>query len=394
MAVEPEEKKKAGRKKIPDKVVNQLWARAAGRCQFRGCNEILYVDDLTKLHDNLAVISHIIAYESNGPRGNTFDSPRLATDISNLMLTCRKHGKIIDSLEHVPKYPVELLREYKVEHEKRIRVLTGIKEDAKTHVLILQTPISGNTFHIDHSHAFQAILPKYPADENAYIIDLSDITEKETGEGYWPFLSRIIKTKFNEIFNQGVKRREFSHLSVFALAPIPLLVFFGNLIGDKRTVDLYQRHLKADNWKWQESQEELSEQYFNIIEPDEHNSETDTAVIVSISSKIKKSTISRIMIGSYNCYELTASDPSRDFLSTRSKLKTFSYEYRRLLEILRANNGHNKPIHLFCAVPAPVAIECGRLVLPKSDPPIKVYDFINDAGGYTCALTINGTSVG
>ncbi|ABQ26395.1 SAVED domain-containing protein [Geotalea uraniireducens] len=393
MAEVPEKKKKAGRIKIPDKVVNQLWARAAGRCQFRGCNDILYSDDLTKLHDNLAVISHIIAYEPNGPRGNPVDSFRLATDISNLMLTCRKHGKIIDSIEHVPKYPVALLREYKTEHEKRIKVLTGIQEDSKTHVLIFQAPIAGKTFHIDQAHAFQAILPKYPADENAYIIDLSDIPEKETGEGYWPFLSRIIKTKFDEIFNQGVKRREFNHISVFALAPIPLLVFLGNLIGDKRTVDLYQRHLKTDDWKWKESPEELSEQYYSLCGPEEHDPDAKTAVIISISSSVNKSTVSAVMGDEYNCYELSVANPSRDFLSKRSKLKTFSYEYRRLLEILRTNNGHNKPIHLFCAVPAPVAIECGRLLLPKSDPPIMVYDFINDAGGYTCALAINRSSV-
>ena len=29
---------------IPSKVANALWARAAGRCQFRGCNKLLIGD--------------------------------------------------------------------------------------------------------------------------------------------------------------------------------------------------------------------------------------------------------------------------------------------------------------------------------------------------------------
>lgn len=388
----PPKTKKAGRKQFPGKVVNQLWARAAGRCEFRGCNEILYSDDLTKLHDNLAVISHIIAYEPNGPRGNPVDSPRLELDITNLMLTCRAHGKVIDSFEHVPKYPVELLREFKREHETRIRILTAIKEDAKTHVLIFQAPVDGKTFNIDQTHAFQAILPHYPADENAYAIDLSDVTTKETGAGYWSFLSDIIKTKFNEIFNQGVKRRELNHISLFAMAPIPLLVYMGNLIGDKRAVALYQRHHTTDNWKWKEDPDKLDVQDYNVSCPDDHDPDVNTAIVISISCKINKDTVTAAMGHEYNCYELFVDNPSRDFLSTRSTLKVFGYEYRRLLEIVRQHNGHKKAIHLFCAVPSPIAIECGRPVLPKSDPPFKVYDFINSAGGYTYALTINGDS--
>jgi hypothetical protein len=35
---------KRGRPSIPLAVQNELWARAAGRCEFRGCNELVYLD--------------------------------------------------------------------------------------------------------------------------------------------------------------------------------------------------------------------------------------------------------------------------------------------------------------------------------------------------------------
>lgn len=40
----------------------ELWARAAGRCEFRGCNKLLYVDGLTQQRSNLATIAHIVSF--------------------------------------------------------------------------------------------------------------------------------------------------------------------------------------------------------------------------------------------------------------------------------------------------------------------------------------------
>lgn len=128
---------KLGRPKIPEQTVRQLWGQAAGRCEFRGCNKLLYRDDLTKLRSNLATLAHIVAFRPDGPRGDGIRSGQLETSISNLMLTCRDHGKIIDDKERVPEYPEELLIEFKREHEQRIRMLTESKEDAQTHVLLL-----------------------------------------------------------------------------------------------------------------------------------------------------------------------------------------------------------------------------------------------------------------
>jgi len=148
---------------IPEQIQRELWARAAGRCEFRGCNKLLYKDSLTQKRANLAVISHIVAYSLDGPRGDVVRSQQLEKDISNLMLTCRDHGKIIDDKAREVEYPEELLREFKREHELRIRMLTEAKEDAQTDVLLLQVPIDRRTIIVDQAEAFRAILPKYPA---------------------------------------------------------------------------------------------------------------------------------------------------------------------------------------------------------------------------------------
>jgi SMODS-associated and fused to various effectors sensor domain len=383
------EDKKKSRVPIPPKTQLELWARAAGRCEFRGCNKPLYLDELTKTRDNLSIISHIVAAEPGGPRGNEIDSPRLAKDISNLMLTCRDHGKIIDSKENVPDYPVEVLQEYKKEHEDRIRILTDIMENAKSHVLIFQAPIDGKNFNIDKTQAHQAMLPKYPAKEHPDVIDFSDFADRETEEGYWSILARNTKAKFNDIFKHGTNRRDYKHVSVFALGPIPLLVYLGRLIGDIESVDLYQRHRTTKDWKWKDEPDDFRKTYYQVIEPDTHHDASPIAMLISISGVVDRKKVMEIAGDDCNIYEIAADKPGLDFLSSRLKLEMFCYEYRQLLTKIRSVNGHTKELHLFCATPAPVAIECGRALLPKCDPQARVYDLIKGMNGFVFAFTIN-----
>lgn len=386
---EKNDKAKKCRVSIPIKTQIELWAVAAGRCEFRGCNKLLYLDELTKTKDNLSIISHIIAAEPGGPRGNDIDSPRLAKDISNLMLTCKDHGKVIDSKENESTYSPELLREYKKEHEERIKILTDIMDDAKSHVLIFQAPIDGKNFNIDKAQAHQAMLPNYPAKEHPDTIDFSDFADKETEDGFWSILSRNTKTKFNDIFKHGTDRRDYKHVSIFALGPIPLLAYLGQLIGDIESVDLYQRHRDTKDWRWKDEPEDFRKEYYRVIEPDTHNDKAHSAIMVSISGMVDRKKVAELLGEDCNMYEIAAIKPGLDFLSTRLKLEMFCYEYRQLLGQIRAKNGHTNDLHLFCASPSPVAIECGRAVLPKSDPPIRVYDLNKRKDGFVYALTIN-----
>lgn len=385
---EKNKKTKKSRVPIPIKTVIELWAVAAGRCEFRGCNKPLYLDELTKTKDNLSIISHIIAAEPGGPRGNKVDSPRLAKDITNLMLTCKDHGKIIDSKENVPNYPVELLQEYKKEHEERIKILTDIMDEAKSHVLIFQAPIDGKTFNIDKSQVHQAMLPQYPAKEHPDVIDFSDLSDKEIENGYWDYMTRNTKSKFEAIFKHGANRRDYKHLSVFALAPIPLLVHLGSLIGDKESVNLYQKHRGVTGWKWKDEPDDFRTEFYQVIEPNTHNKK-QSAILISISGMLDKEKVSEVVGKDCNVFEIAAIKPGLDFLSSRLKLEMFCREYRQLLGRIRGFNGHTKELHLFCAAPSPVAVECGRAVLPKSDPPIRVYDFNKRKDGFVYALTIN-----
>lgn len=52
---------------IPDNVRFRLWGKAAGRCEYEGCNERMWLDELTQFEFNVAYIAHIIADSPKGP---------------------------------------------------------------------------------------------------------------------------------------------------------------------------------------------------------------------------------------------------------------------------------------------------------------------------------------
>ena len=120
---------------IPENVKIRLWGKAAGRCQYEGCNEPLWYDDLTKAEFNSAYIAHIIADSPNGPRGHTILSEQLKSDLSNLMLMCDKHHRLIDKVD-IAGHSIERLQAMKTAHEKRVELLSSILNDKRSHIVL------------------------------------------------------------------------------------------------------------------------------------------------------------------------------------------------------------------------------------------------------------------
>ena len=64
------------------------------------------------------------------------------------------------------------------------------------------------------------------------------------------------------------------------------------------------------------------------------------------------------------------------------------WEWRALLTRIKRDHSPDCSISLFPAVPISVAVQLGRVLLPKADPVIRVYDYRRDDGGFRYALTV------
>jgi SMODS-associated and fused to various effectors sensor domain len=373
---------------IPPKVKLKLWLKSGGRCQFCGCNELLYRDNLTKTYMNRSYIAHIVADSPGGTRGDAILSPQLAKEFSNLMLLCDPHHRLIDDKSQVDIYTVDLLKMYKREHEERIEYLTGIDKSQKSHILIFKDNIGYRQPKIDYEDARHSILPRYPAQSNLIELDLTTSSFKDDEKEYFKNRQKEISRFINTHIRQRTQASQIGHLSIFALAPIPSLVHFGYEIGELIPSDVYQHHRDTKSWKWS-----AIEHNFQYIVEEPELSETSCKSVVlnlSLSGTIQPDEIDRVMVKPYQTYKVTISEPNRDYLKSEDQLDLFKAEIRVLLRKIREVHGGDCEIHLFAATPAPVAVSFGQVILPKSDPLIHVYEHNSQNGGFRHALQLGG----
>jgi len=376
--------KKQKRPSISKETILKLWALAAGRCEFLGCNKPLWRDGLTWQEANLAHIAHIIAASPDGPRGNKELSKKLAKDFSNLILVCLEHHKLIDTKKYEKKYTVDLLRGYKETHERRVHIQTSTKEEMKTTILIFKAKIGDRMVDIPYVHTVEAIAPRFPANEKAITLDYTNF-DTSTKKEYWQQLNSQIKRDIELHFK---KPCSITHLSIFAIGPIPLLMYLGKCIGNIIPADLYQRHRDTQNWTWKA--DKGNRQFRYIIKSHSTNCRSKKITLVlSLSGKIHPQEIEKIVSHGTPYYEVTIKNPSPLFLNSRDKLVQFQRVYRGLITKIRQRHGAECQINLFPAVPAPIAVSCGKELLPKVDPVISVYDRVDDKQGFKYALKLN-----
>ena len=165
----------------------ELWARAGGRCQFSGCNNLLYKSAVTNETVNLAQKAHIYSFSEKGPRG--WGPFRLNTtglnDISNLMLMCHGCHNKIDQDKKGVRYSAELLITWKNEHEQRIEIVTGIQPEKKSHVIMYGANIGSEKSLITNTSCVEAMFPdSYPATERPQILSMTS-NLKDNSDEYW-----------------------------------------------------------------------------------------------------------------------------------------------------------------------------------------------------------------
>lgn len=111
---------------ITDKTRKVLWGRSGNRCAF--CRQKLVVDE-TEL-DAESVVGdecHIISAAPKGPRHDPALPIEGIDEISNLLLLCRVHHKMIDDQHET--YSTELLRSIRLNHEKWVESKLKDKEE-------------------------------------------------------------------------------------------------------------------------------------------------------------------------------------------------------------------------------------------------------------------------
>lgn len=367
---------------IPQRTRLLLSVHAGGRCEFDGCNAYLFEDPLTLTDGNFSETAHIVAFREQGPRGTDEKRPKSINQLANLMLLCPTHHKLID--DHPTDYTRATLERYKAAHEERIKHVTSLGPDRKTAVVIFKALIRGQMVSIPSHQITEATAPRFPTARQSFTIDLTGVPPDS--RAFYQAACGTIKQRVHDLFSPDGDAVKAAHISVFAIGPIPLLVCLGRQLSNKFASDLFQRHRDTESWTWKVDGVPVKYRFRRL----NRGPFKKVALVLSLSGTIRLQDLPAEVRMSSALYEITLNGmtPQPTFLRQKRDLDAFRSVYQEAIATILKTHGPLDTIDLFPAVTAPIAVLCGRELLPKVHPKLRVFDNDRDAGGFTFKLEV------
>lgn len=363
--------------KVPQKVQSALWARAAGRCQYRGCNCDLVGDLVSGNEDALfGFVAHIVGDSPDGPRGDIIRSPLLAKSLDNLMLLCPVHHKLID-VDERDDHPEAMLVAMKLGHERRLALLVGIDEDRASHVLRFGASIGANEALVSTRAIFAAMPPDHhPASPQTIDLEMTGHAFNDGEPEFWTVQQANLQRAFADRVGGRIERQEVRHLSVFALAPQPLLIELGRLLCDIVPMVVHQRHREPSTWAWQRDRDVIA-----YLQEEPQATRTGAiALKLAVSATVTDDRIERVLGEDVAIWSLCAQSPGNDVVRCPGDQSAYRVALRAIFDAIKARHGEGVPIHVFPALPSSLAVETGRVWMPKADPKLIIYDQQRELG--------------
>lgn len=375
----------------PERV--KVWVRSGGRCA--RCKTYLLESGITYKETLLGELAHNIGRSTGpkSPRGN--DSlPLDQRDLAeNIVLLCGSCHAEIDKLIQVEDLTVEKVAEIKQAHEAFIRHVTGLDQARTTVVVRVLGRVRGTAVELRQETAASAVLAcagRYPSfalapDRQGIEIDLRQIPGEQTaGPDYYKAAAAAIDEALATRLRPATENDAVSHLSIFALARLPLLVYLGSRIDDTIATDVYQRHRDDETWVWHANSETV--EFTHRLDQD--GTGDDAVLIVNASGTIHSheipnevSALPRFVI------EPTTAVPGQDTVRTMATLRSFEQTVRSLFSQLESERKNVTRLHVFAAAPVSAAVMLGRSVGWGMHPALTMYDRVDQTYVFAMEVT-------
>jgi 5-methylcytosine-specific restriction endonuclease McrA len=376
------------RKDILPSVRTAVWARAAGCCV--RCHRNLVGSGSTFLHSVLmAELAHNV-----GATGSAGSPRALAEEVENreaeenLLLLCHECHRTVDNPDHAAYFTVDVLRRMKQEHEARVRAAATSGGMPQTAALRVGGLVRGAMSMASQRQTADALLSDgYLGQvEGRWQGDfLAEIKGSPSRPSYWAAAQDEINDALS-LVEQAVSGGRVDHLSVFAIAPVPLLVYLGSRLDDKTDTRLYQKHRDGDQgWRWDSA---APAREFDTAVPAEVSPRADAVLAVSLTASIDKGNLPEAL-QDLPYFEIRPSDANfgPGVISHPDTLRNFAAVWRDLLAAVEGKCPGSTRWHLIAACPVTAAVEAGRSFMRGAHPPVSVYQ--RDGNSYACVLQVN-----
>jgi hypothetical protein len=371
-----------------------LWVRAGGRCTL--CKRYLLEGDLTTVEVPLGEGAHIVgAVDSEkSPRGKNPLPVDARDTVDNVMLACSACHNEADQLKATKLLDVAFLMERKREHETDIKLQTGLLRDRRTAILRMAGNIRGGVMQLPRQAAAEAVIrstQRFPYflesyDRQGIEIDLQQLPgEHPLRQDYYRLAADAIDSAVDNRVLPGIRNGDITHISVFAIARLPLLVHLGTKLDDGSPVEIYQRHRATDSWLWPATADPGTD--FAITVTGDHFSASEGVLITNLSGTTPTGELPDRLRGLPIWTLAPDTGPAEDVFAHPAILDRFAATVRRYFTELEGTHKSLRYLHVFGALPLSGAVTFGR-ILKSTDlrPTVVTYDRTGD--GYSRALEV------
>ena len=377
------------RKDVPDNTRIRIWAKAAGRCVLCATYLLNGADSFWHAIP-VGQIAHIVGASSgkNAPRGESDLDANARAFEDNLMLLCYSCHKRIDDKVYRDKYTVDFLTQKKQLHERRVREVTDFAILRPTSVVTVSADIRGTAAPVSLSQVAEALRPEGytgmgdDTRNGAFTLHLPG----NSNDGWAWDAHRTELDRLTARVAEAVTAGDIETISVFALAPIPSLVYLGSKLDDKTETRLFRRKRVDDvtAWTWDDG---IQTPKFNVTLISSPTPANEATVIVELTSPVKESrlpsgltSLPRVIISP------TGQMPHPELISTRAALEEFGRAWREALAHIENDLPDVRTLHLIASAPAPAAIAIGRYRMRIAQPKMIVYQLTDK--GYEAAMEV------
>ena len=283
------------------------------------------------------------------------------------MLMCPECHKYIDN-EGAKKYDIQSLLKMKKDHEDRIMMLTDINPNSKSLVVLYGANVGFDTPTFCKNEIFLTIAPNYYPANAPVSIELKNSSFYDSRDLFWRIEHDQLISKCKNDILPKIYNGDVSHVSLFAIAPQPLLVKLGSLLNDKYNVDVYQKHREPYSWSWQPH---IKDNPFKVLVPEVQTN--DPILVFALSSdtiieRIKK------RFDDESIWIVTCEQPNNDMLISKTQLKEFRTIVRNLINTIETQSAADS-LKIFMAMPASLAVEFGRIRMEKANMKWILHDY-------------------
>jgi hypothetical protein len=174
----------------------------------------------------------------------------------------------------------------------------------------------------------------YPAGGNSIGVEILSNAATDGEENFWRTEPENLRRQVETILRPRIASREITHLSVFGLGPIPLLIQLGALLGDILPADVYQLHREPAGWSWAEDRPNID---FQVTTP--AKSGQDVALKLGISGTVSDERIMAVMGKDVSIWSICAREPGNDIMRHEADLREFRRLMRTVYNDIKAQHG-------------------------------------------------------